>query len=66
MVTALVPYVAAKDRMEVREIAPRVWRVHARFGFMEQPDLSDLLQRAQAKGYPVDPYLESFPLETAR
>ena len=31
VVTALVPYVAAKDRMEVREIAPRVWRVHARF-----------------------------------
>jgi KUP system potassium uptake protein len=55
VVTALVPYVAAKDRMEVREIAPRVWRAQARFGFMEQPDLSELLQRAQAKGYPVDP-----------
>jgi KUP system potassium uptake protein len=55
VVTALVPYVAADDRMEVREIAPRVWRAQARFGFMEQPDLSELLQRAQAKGYPVDP-----------
>ena len=55
VVTALVPYVAAKDRMEEREIAPRVWRAQARFGFMEQPDLSELLQRAQAKGYPVDP-----------
>jgi KUP system potassium uptake protein len=55
VVTALVPYVAAKDRMEAREIGPRVWRAHARFGFMEQPDLSELLQRAQAKGYPVDP-----------
>jgi KUP system potassium uptake protein len=55
VVTALVPYVAAKDRMEAREIAPRVWRAQARFGFMEQPDLSELLQRAQAKGYPVDP-----------
>src|SRR6516164_2543416 len=55
VVTALVPYVAARDRMEEREIAPRVWRAQARFGFMEQPDLSELLQRAQAKGYPVDP-----------
>jgi KUP system potassium uptake protein len=55
VVTALIPYVAAKDRMEAREIAPRVWRAQARFGFMEQPDLSELLQRAQAKGYPVDP-----------
>jgi KUP system potassium uptake protein len=55
VVTALVPYVAAKDRMEVREIAPRVWRAQARFGFMEQPDLSELLQDAQSKGYPDDP-----------
>src|SRR6516225_7111815 len=55
VVTALVPYVAATDRIEAREIAPGVWRAHARFGFMEQPDLSELLQRAQAKGYPVDP-----------
>jgi KUP system potassium uptake protein len=47
--------VADKDRIEAREIAPRVWRAHACFGFMEQPDLSELLQRAQAKGYPVDP-----------
>jgi KUP system potassium uptake protein len=31
VVTALVPYVAGKDRMEEREIAPRVWRAQARF-----------------------------------
>ena len=60
VVTELVPYVAADGRMEVREIAPRVWRVIARFGFMEQPDLSALLERAQAKGYPVDPANATF------
>jgi KUP system potassium uptake protein len=54
VVTELVPYVAEKDRVEVREIAPRVWRAHAHSGFMEQPDLHALLERAQAKGYPVD------------
>jgi KUP system potassium uptake protein len=54
VVTELVPYVAAENRVEVHEIAPRVWRVHAHFGFMEQPDIPALLQRAQAKGYPVD------------
>jgi KUP system potassium uptake protein len=54
VVTELVPYVAEKDRAEVREIAPRVWRVYAHFGFMEQPDLHALLARAQARGYPVD------------
>ena len=41
--------------MAVREIAPRVWRAQARFGFMEQPDLSELLRHAQANGYPIDP-----------
>jgi KUP system potassium uptake protein len=55
VVTALIPYVAEEDRVEVREIAQRVWRVHAHFGFMEQPDLPALLKRAQARGYPVDP-----------
>ena len=55
VVTALVPYVADEDRAEVREIAPRIWRVHAHYGFMEQPDLPALLQRAQSRGYPVDP-----------
>ena len=55
VVTELIPYVADEDRVEFREIAPKVWRVHAHYGFMEQPDLPALLQRAQTKGYPVDP-----------
>jgi KUP system potassium uptake protein len=54
LVTKMVPYVEAKDRVEVREIAPRVWRARAQFGFMEQPDLHTLLERAQANGHPVD------------
>jgi KUP system potassium uptake protein len=51
VVTELVPYVAAANRVDVHEIAPRVWRAHAHFGFMEHPDIPTLLQRAQAKGY---------------
>jgi len=55
VVTAMIPYVREQDRTEVHEIAPRVWRVHIHYGFMEQPDLPALLQRAQNRGYPVDP-----------
>jgi KUP system potassium uptake protein len=55
VVTELVPYVAAEKRVDVHEIAPRVWRAHAHFGFMEQPDLPALLMGAHVKGYPVDP-----------
>ena len=54
VVTELVPYVAAEDRVDVHEIAPRAWRAHAHFGFMEQPDIPALLQHVQAKGYPLD------------
>jgi KUP system potassium uptake protein len=55
VITELIPYVADEKRVEVREIAPQVWRARAHYGFMEQPDLPALLQRAQARGYPVDP-----------
>jgi KUP system potassium uptake protein len=55
VVTELIPYVAEENRVVVREIAPQVWRVHAHYGFMEQPDLPALLQRAHDRGYPVDP-----------
>jgi KUP system potassium uptake protein len=54
VVTELVPHVTEEDRVDVYEIAPRVWRVHAHFGFMEQSDIPAMLQRAQARGYPVD------------
>jgi KUP system potassium uptake protein len=54
VVTELIPYVAEEDRVEARQIAQQVWRVHAHYGFMEQPDLPSLLQRARANGYPVD------------
>ncbi len=55
VVTELIPFVAREDRVEVREIAPRVWRVYTHYGFMEHPDLHALLERAQLRGYPVDP-----------
>jgi len=55
VVSELIPYVADENRVEVSEMAPQVWRVHAHFGFMEQPDLPALLQRAHDRGYPVDP-----------
>ena len=54
VVTEMIPYVAEQDRLEVRQIAPQVWRNHAHYGFMEQPDLPALLERARAEGYPVD------------
>ena len=55
VITELIPYVAEENRTEVREIASQIWRVHAHYGFMEQPDLPALLDLARDRGYPVDP-----------
>ncbi len=52
--TAPVPYVPLEGRVEVSVLAPRMWRAHARFGFMERPDLPAMLQRARSMGYAFD------------
>jgi KUP system potassium uptake protein len=56
VVTEMIPYVAEEKRLRVRQIAPQVWRNRVHYGFMEQPDLPALLERARAEGYPVDSF----------
>ncbi|MDE2006586.1 MAG: KUP/HAK/KT family potassium transporter [Rhodospirillales bacterium] len=55
VVTALVPRVAEDSRLELAEVAPGLWYAHARFGFIERPDVPALLARAYAQGCEVDP-----------
>jgi KUP system potassium uptake protein len=38
----------------VEEIAPNLWRLSARYGFMERPDIPALLAQARAHGCKVD------------
>jgi KUP system potassium uptake protein len=52
--TESIPWIAAGDRVEVQEIAPHVWRARARFGFMERPDVPELLRQAQSLGCRVN------------
>ncbi|CAM3427056.1 potassium transporter Kup [Rouxiella silvae] len=37
-----IPRVASGDRLEIREIAPNFWHIIAHYGFIEQPDISNL------------------------
>jgi KUP system potassium uptake protein len=48
------PWVSDDDRLKVEEIAPRFWRVTARYGFMERPDIPAILEKAHAGGCGVD------------
>jgi len=52
--TQMVPYVAAAQRMSVKQIAPGVWRGAARYGFMQRPDVPVLLAEAHAGGCGID------------
>jgi KUP system potassium uptake protein len=49
-----VPWVSDDDRLKVEEIAPHFWRVTARYGFMERPDIPAILEKAHAGGCGVD------------
>jgi KUP system potassium uptake protein len=55
ILTEEVPYVAAADRLQVREIGEGVWRAVARYGYMESPDVSALIQGIRDSGVPLKP-----------
>lgn len=48
-----VPYVPKSDRLEIREIGEGLWRTVAHYGYMESPDVSDLIEQIKASGVPL-------------
>jgi KUP system potassium uptake protein len=48
------PWVASKDRMTVKEMAPDFWRAEARYGFMERPNIPEVLYASKVLGCTVD------------
>lgn len=55
IVTEEVPYVPEAERLEVREIGEGVWRALARYGYMESPDVSALIEQIRDRGVPLKP-----------
>jgi KUP system potassium uptake protein len=53
IVTQEVPFVSESDRIEVREIGNGVWRAVGRYGYMESPDVTELIQRIGDRGVPL-------------
>ncbi len=39
-----VPWVKESERLQLTELAPGFWRAYAQYGFMERPDIPDLLR----------------------
>jgi KUP system potassium uptake protein len=48
--TEAIPYVDAEKRVELQQVAPDFWRMIARYGFMERPDIPALLVEGQQHG----------------
>ena len=54
MMTESVPWIDNNKRLRFQEMAPGFWRLRARFGFMERPNIPLVLHQAQARGCGVD------------
>jgi KUP system potassium uptake protein len=53
--TVPAPKVLEADRFDLRSAADGVYRVAARYGFMEQPDIPAVIARLRGRGLDVDP-----------
>jgi len=49
------PSVAEAHRMQLREIGEGIWRATGHYGYMESPDVSDLIGRVRAAGLTINP-----------
>ncbi|SEE27459.1 KUP system potassium uptake protein [Rhizobiales bacterium GAS188] len=50
VVTESVPWIDDSERVSLTELAPNFWRMTARYGFMERPDVPALLSKARGHG----------------
>ncbi len=57
---AEVPWIAGEERVSCERIAGDCWRMVARYGFMEQPDVALALAMAGPMGLEVDPMQVSY------
>ena len=50
-----VPTVPAEEQLTLREIGEGVWRAVGRYGYMQSPDVADLMEKIRDAGVPINP-----------
>ena len=55
-----VPFVGESERVRVERVRPDIYRVHGHYGFMEQPNIPELLEGCAAHGLPLEPAQTTF------
>ena len=53
VVTESIPRIKESERLATTEVAPNFWRATAHYGFMERPDIPNLLKQAREQGCPL-------------
>jgi KUP system potassium uptake protein len=49
------PAVPPESRLKLRDVGEGVWRVTGHYGYMESPDVGDLVERVKAAGLKINP-----------
>ena len=55
-----VPSVAPEERLQLRDIGEGMWRAIGKYGYMESPDVSALLDEIKAAGVPLNPQATTY------
>ena len=55
-----VPWVGSEERVAAECLDHDCWRLQARYGFMQRPDVADALERCAPAGLSIDPMQASF------
>jgi len=50
-----VPQVEDSERLSVEELGEGIWRAVGRYGYMESPDVNNLVSRVAERGVPIKP-----------
>jgi KUP system potassium uptake protein len=60
MVTEEVPAVSGEERLEIQPLGHELYRVIAHYGFMQNPEVPDVLRLLREKGMPLEPMSTTF------
>jgi KUP system potassium uptake protein len=60
MFTETYAYVSPEDRVKIENLSPNVYRVTARHGFAEDPEVPGVLERCRQLGLEIDPVKTTF------
>jgi KUP system potassium uptake protein len=60
IVTEDTPTVAPENRLQLRDIGEGVWRATGHYGYMESPDVSELVAKIKEAGLSINPHSATY------